>query len=86
MKESALAVKECNSLEKFWIAMGMDNPWEDEQEVRQHIINYFNYLMEVVPTWQQVRLPPGEFEKIKAPELNSKEISVATMVRIFSCS
>jgi len=81
MMKAALAVKECTSLEKFWIAMGMDPAWEDELEVKRHIIKYFEYLIEQVPNWQKVELSADDLVKIQAPKLESTEKSVATMAR-----
>jgi hypothetical protein len=79
MKESALAVKDIDSFEKFWIAMGMDVVTSDDVDVKRHIAKYFEYLAKTVPLWQKMEIPASAFDKIRAPELKGGDTSVASL-------
>jgi hypothetical protein len=52
MRETAMAVKDVDTFEKFWVAMGMDASTADPHDVKRHIVKYFAYLMKEIPKWQ----------------------------------
>jgi hypothetical protein len=58
MRETAMAVKDIDTFEKFWVAMGMDTATTEPHDVKRHIAKYFTYLMAEIPKWQSVvRMP-----------------------------
>eukprot|EP00455_Lapot_gusevi_P038904 TRINITY_DN4359_c0_g1_i1.p1 TRINITY_DN4359_c0_g1~~TRINITY_DN4359_c0_g1_i1.p1 ORF type:complete len:653 (-),score=213.79 TRINITY_DN4359_c0_g1_i1:29-1987(-) len=85
MRSMAMAVRDVDSFDKFWVAMGMDSPVLMPHEIAEHIHKYFNYIMERIPQWCHQSLPADALEQaiqvpnLRAPPPGAQSLSVANL-------
>jgi len=78
MKLGITEIKNVNSLEEFWTAIGMDNPALPKKEINKNIQSYFTYIQTHIKTWETSEVPNELLQNIKIPDIKHK-YSVSSM-------
>jgi len=83
MKQMVHAVQKVDSLEKFWVTLGMHMTGGDSEEIQRNIGSYIDYLQKNVEAWKK-GVPNVKLSHIQVPQLSSDSIATFGILQLHS--